>query len=256
MVRPKKFYGQHFLTDLILAEQIVNSLSDLQGYPMVVEIGPGTGILTKILLEYDFELLAVEIDNEASNFLLKNYPELKSNILNENFLTAQLDLKPGTALIGNFPYNISSQIFFKVLEQKDKYIEIVGMVQKEVGERITSPPGSKKYGILSVLLQAYYHANYLFTVPPEVFNPPPAVQSSVIQLKRNEKLKLECNEDLFKRIVKQGFQNRRKTLRNALKPLNLPQSLRIQPVFDKRAEQLSVDDFIELTNKIDVHWIE
>jgi len=224
-VKPKKSYGQHFLKDQRIASKIVESLSNLNSYPLVVEVGPGTGVLTQFLVNYNFELILIEIDIQSTNFLKKEYPNLVSNILTKDFLRCQLPLRKGTALIGNFPYNISSQILFKILEDKDFYTEVVGMVQKEVGERITSPPGNKKYGILSVLIQAYYKTNYLFSVPPEVFDPPPKVNSGVIQLIRNNKSKLDCNERLFKRVVKQGFQNRRKTLRNALKPLNLPEIL-------------------------------
>ena len=212
----------------------------------------GTGVLTQFLVrEERYRTTAMEIDHESVLYLQKHYSDLP--ILEQDFLRANLsELVDGPfAVIGNFPYNISSQIFFRILDERDRVPEVVGMLQKEVAERISAPPGNKTYGILSVLLQAYYDIEYLFTVEPHVFHPPPKVRSAVIRLQRNTTQHLDCDEVLFKKIVKQGFQNRRKTLRNALKPLNLPDHIRPAPVFDQRAEQLSVDDFVALTQLID-----
>ena len=250
-VRPKKHLGQHFLTDQDIAQRIVDSLTHHGAYEQVLEIGPGTGVLTQFLVKEDrYRTTVMEIDHESVLYLQKHYPNLP--ILEQDFLKANLsELIDGPfAVIGNFPYNISSQIFFRILDERDRVPEVVGMLQKEVAERISAPPGNKTYGILSVLLQAYYTIEYLFTVEPHVFHPPPKVRSAVIRLQRNATQQLDCDEALFKKIVKQGFQNRRKTLRNALKPLNLPDYIRQAPVFDKRAEQLSVDDFVALTQLI------
>jgi 16S rRNA (adenine1518-N6/adenine1519-N6)-dimethyltransferase len=255
-VKPKKFLGQHFLTDDHIAERIVNSLSFHRHYETVIEIGPGMGILTRILAEkYPQSLLLLEIDHESILYLKKHLKLSHEKIIEADFLKFDLDHVQGSCgLIGNFPYNISSQIFFKVLDHHQKVMEVVGMVQKEVAERLCAGPGSKTYGILSVLLGVYYEVNYLFTVEPEVFNPPPRVRSAVIQLRRNEIDKLDCDEKLFKKIVKQGFQNRRKTLRNALKPLNLPGEIVELDILNKRAEQLSVEDYFQLTRKIQGPW--
>jgi 16S rRNA (adenine1518-N6/adenine1519-N6)-dimethyltransferase len=253
MVRPKKHLGQHFLRDKQIAQRITESLSGHGGYDQVLEVGPGTGVLTEFLVStYQDRLTLIDLDEESVHYLLKNFPSLQASIHHADFLKTDLNvlMKKPFAVIGNFPYNISSQIFFHILENKDIVPEVVGMIQKEVAERLVSPPGSKQYGILSVLLQAYYSLEYLFTVEPHVFHPPPKVRSAVIRLKRNEVESLNCDEVLFKRVVKQGFQNRRKTLRNALKPLNLPGSKTTLPVFDQRAEQLSVAAFVELTNHI------
>ena len=250
-VRPKKHLGQHFLTDQDVAQRIVNSLTQHGAYEQVLEIGPGTGVLTQFLVrEGRYHTAVMEIDHESVVYLQKHYPGLP--IIEQDFLRANLsEMVYGPfAVIGNFPYNISSQIFFRILDERDRVPEVVGMLQKEVAERISAPPGNKTYGILSVLLQAYYTIEYLFTVEPHVFHPPPKVRSAVIRLQRNTTQQLDCDEVLFKKIVKQGFQNRRKTLRNALKPLNLPDHIRPAPVFDKRAEQLSVDDFVALTQLI------
>lgn len=251
-VRPKKFLGQHFLRDQNIAKKIVDSLSD--DARSVLEIGPGMGVLTKYLLEKpQYILKVVEIDRESVAYLQQHYEVLNGSIIGDDFL--QLDLKNvfegPFAIIGNFPYNISSQIFFKVLEHRDQVSEVVCMLQKEVADRIVAPHGNKTYGILSVLVQAFYQANNCFKVPPGVFQPPPKVMSSVIRLKRNAREKLDCDEKLFFQVVKQGFNNRRKTLRNALKNLNLAGSMSALPVLDKRAEQLSVDEFIELTRIIE-----
>ncbi len=250
-VRPKKHLGQHFLKDTTIAQRIVHSLTRHGGYTHVLEIGPGTGMLTQFLVEQpDFSLKVIEIDRESVTYLELHYPELP--ILSEDFLKMDLGKHlPSTyAVIGNFPYNISSQIFFRVLDERAHVQEVVGMLQKEVADRLCAPPGNKTYGILSVLLQAYYSVEYLFTVEPHVFHPPPRVHSAVIRLRRNTTHQLPCDETLFRRVVKQGFQNRRKTLRNALKPLNLSATVQSLPVLSRRAEQLSVDDFVALTQQI------
>lgn len=254
MVRPKKFLGQHFLNDVNIAARIVESLELPAGeVTPVLEIGPGTGVLTKGLLERkDVDLKVIEIDFESVSYLRKNYRPLKNRIIEGDFLQTDVAaIFPGKFnIIGNFPYNISSQIFFKVLDHRDKVDQVVCMLQKEVADRIASKHGNKVYGILSVLLQAYYDIENLFKVSPGVFNPPPKVMSAVIRLKRNKREKLDCDEVLFKHIVKQGFGKRRKTLRNALKELNLPGSVSAMEIMDKRAEQLTVDDFIFLTRTI------
>lgn len=256
-VRAKKHLGQHFLKDLTIASNIVDALSGHKNYNSILEIGPGMGVLTEFLIKKNFDhLYLMDIDHESIKYLNEKYKTLGKNIIQGDFLRVDLNkLFDGSfAIIGNFPYNISSQIFFKVLEHKDQVPEIVGMLQKEVAERIASKPGNKQYGILSVLLQAYYDIEYLFTVEPEVFNPPPKVRSAVIRLKRNDKQSLGCDEALFKRLVKQGFQNRRKTLRNALKAINLPEQIVEMELLNKRAEQLSVDDFVSLTLKTEELW--
>ena len=252
-VRPKKNLGQHFLTDQSIAQDIVAGVTYFKNYKTLLEIGPGMGVLTQYLVKNkDIKLYAIEIDRESIPYLHSKFPQLKETIIQGDFL--RFDLKTlfqePFGIIGNFPYNISSQIFFKVLENRDQIPEIVGMLQKEVAERLASKPGNKTYGILSVFLQAFYTIEYLFTVNEQVFNPPPKVKSGVIRLKRNERVKLDCDEKFFITVVKQGFQNRRKTLRNALKSLNLPVDMLKDEVLDKRAEQLSVDDFVVLTNKI------
>jgi 16S rRNA (adenine1518-N6/adenine1519-N6)-dimethyltransferase len=251
MVRPKKHLGQHFLKDQNIARKIVGSLRAEN--TSVIEVGPGMGVLTKFLVEQYPDLFLVEIDNESIEYLKKNYPDLGGHLIRGDFL--KLDLKSLSekkwSVIGNFPYNISSQIFFKVLEQRQIVQEVVGMVQKEVAQRIASLPGSKEYGILSVLLQAYYNIKLLFSVPPGVFVPPPKVQSAVLSLARNATEKLACDEVLFVRVVKQAFQTRRKTLRNALKNLNLPESFKDNLILNQRAEQLSVNDFIFLTQQLE-----
>lgn len=249
MVKPKKHLGQHFLTDLSIAERIVESL-EINTNDRVIEVGPGTGVLTQYLVKKEIDFSVVEIDTESVEYLEEHYPDLK--ILSKDFLRLNLVEEFGSPLkiIGNFPYNISSQIFFKVLEFKNDVTECVGMLQKEVAERIASPHGNKTYGILSVFLQAYYDIDYLFTVEPHVFNPPPKVRSAVIRLKRNQTKEIDCSEKLFFAVVKQGFNNRRKTLRNALKSFNLPPEVTANDVFNKRAEQLSVDDFIQLTKTV------
>ncbi len=252
-VKAKKHLGQHFLTDEKIAQRIVESLTDLS--IKVLEIGPGMGVLTKYLIDKEgVDLQVVELDSESVEYLQDNYPQLKGNIISGDFL--KMDLKQVTEssfnIIGNFPYNISSQIFFKVLDYKDQIPQVVGMLQKEVAERLASPPGSKVYGILSVFLQAYYDVEYLFTVPENVFNPPPKVKSGVIRLIRNNVKKLDCDEKLFIRVVKAGFNQRRKTLSNSLKviPFNR-ENISECSLFSKRPEQLSVAEFVELTNFVE-----
>lgn len=256
-VRPKKHLGQHFLRDENIAKKIADTLTE-KGYGTVLEIGPGTGVLTKYLLQKDYRLYVAEIDRESVLYLNENYPELSDKIIPEDFL--KLDLngffsgKP-LAIIGNFPYNISSQIVFKALENKTQVVELTGMFQKEVALRITADPGSKIYGILSVLVQAFFKTEYLFTVPPHVFYPPPKVDSGVIRLIRKENRGFPVSEKLFFNVVKTAFNQRRKTLRNSLKSFNLPSEIKEDAIFAKRPEQLSVEDFIFLTKKIPSHGI-
>lgn len=255
MVKPKKYLGQHFLTDHSIAQNIVNQLSTSPAYSTLIELGPGTGVLTQFIRHQESPKLSlVEIDKESVTYLKKNFPPLANNILETDFLTLpipQIFPEEKLGLIGNFPYHISTQIMFKVLAHKDQFQEVVGMFQKEVAERICSVPGKKAYGILSVFLQAYYTVEYLFTVGPEVFDPPPKVDSGVIRLQRNQVDALDCNESLFRQVVKQGFNQRRKTLRNALKAMGIPDSIRQEAVFDLRAERLSVQDFVDLSNMIE-----
>ncbi len=256
-VRPKKHLGQHFLKDQNIARKIAEALTLHGNYNTVLEVGPGTGVLTKFLLEKnDYSLFVSEIDKESVEYLQKHFVALKERIIAGDFLKMDLEsIAPGPlAVIGNFPYNISSQIFFKVLDYHHKIPEVVGMIQKEVAVRLAEKEGSRDYGILSVLLQAYYDIELLFTVPPEVFNPPPRVNSAVIRLKRNQRSKLPCDEVLFRKVVKTAFQKRRKTLRNALKELPLPTELEVDPILQKRAEQLSVEDFFELTLSLEKAW--
>jgi len=253
MVRPKKHLGQHFLRDKSIAQKITSALTGHGGYREVLEIGPGTGVLTEFLQpEYPGHLSLIELDQESVTYLKAHYPALSDRIHFGDFLRTDLKalIPSPVAVIGNFPYNISSQIFFRILDHRNEIPEVVGMIQKEVADRLVSPPGNKQYGILSVLLQAFYRLEYLFTVEPAVFQPPPKVRSAVIRLQRNETKELGCDEQLFRKVVKQGFQNRRKTLRNALKPLNLPAAETTDPLFDLRAEQLSVEKFVTLTNII------
>jgi len=251
-VRPKKHLGQHFLKDLGIAEAIADNLTGHGEYTKVLEIGPGTGVLTQFLTKKDFELFLIDVDKESVQYLKQHYSQFGDRLIQGDFLKIEIPelVNDKYAVIGNFPYNISSQIFFRVLEHKDSIPEVVCMIQKEVADRLVSPPGKKAYGILSVLLQAYFDLEYLFTVPPNVFKPPPKVNSAVIRLKRNGVSALGCDEKLFKRVVKQAFQMRRKTLRNALKPINLPEQMQTSPVLDQRAEQLSVKEFVDLTNEI------
>lgn len=253
LVKAKKHLGQHFLTDEGIAEKIADSLS-YKGYDHVLEIGPGMGVLTKYLLKKDSITHVIEIDTESVDYLKNNYLHLADRIIEKDFLKYDLKEVFGErpfAIIGNFPYNISSQILFKTLEMRDQIPEFSGMFQKEVALRICSKEGSKVYGILSVLTQAFYDAEYLFTVPPSVFNPPPKVDSGVLILTRKENFKLPCNEELFFKVVKIGFQQRRKTLRNSLKSFEISENIKSNPIFDKRPEQLSVQQFIALTQLIE-----
>lgn len=252
-VKPKKHLGQHFLTDLSIAERIAQAVTGHGGVTQVLEIGPGMGVLTDFLLEGKLDLSLIDIDKESIEYLHKKYPQLKDKIIDGDFLKYDFSkvFLEKYAIAGNFPYNISSQIFFKVLEDKDRVTEVVCMLQKEVAQRIASPKGNKDYGILSVLLQAYYDIEYLFTVPPGVFNPPPKVNSGVIRLTRNQTAKLDCNERLFFQVVKGGFGTRRKTLRNSLKSFNLTEEFKTHPILDKRAEQLDVADFVFLAQEIE-----
>lgn len=255
-VKPKKELGQHFLTDLSIAQHIADLLTGHGDYKQVLEIGPGMGVLTRFLLQKPaFETYVIEIDRESVDYLNVHFPALQGRILASDFLNIRPDLLPAKqpgdtrpfAVVGNFPYNISSQILFKVLDMRDRVPEVVGMFQREVAQRVASGPGNKDYGILSVLLQAWYDIQYEFTVEPEVFNPPPKVHSGVISLRRNAKTDLGCDERKFTQVVKHGFGQRRKTLRNALKPLNPPEAALASPFMDKRAEQLSVGEFVALT---------
>ena len=247
-VRAKKHLGQHFLRDLHAARRIAELLSGHGGYRKVLEIGPGTGVLTQFLLENKaIELHAVEVDRESVEYLNLHFPELTPRLHSADFLRmnlAEFSVEP-FAVIGNFPYNISSQIFFKILEDVDRVPEVVCMLQKEVAQRLAAPPGNKDYGILSVLLQAWYDIEYAFTVPPGAFDPPPKVQSGVIRLRRNAVTDLGCDPAKFKQVVKTAFNQRRKTLRNALKSLNA--NLPDHPLLDLRAERLGVGEFVELT---------
>jgi 16S rRNA (adenine1518-N6/adenine1519-N6)-dimethyltransferase len=248
-VRAKKHLGQHFLRDENIAKKIADTLG-LIGYDKVLEIGPGMGVLTKYLLEKDITTYVIEIDSESVEYLQANYLNLAPRIIEKNFLKYNLNEvfnQESFAIIGNFPYNISSQIVFKTLEMRDQIPEFSGMFQKEVAQRICEKEGSKTYGILSVLTQAFYDAEYLFSVPPSVFNPPPKVDSGVLRLTRKKDFDLPCDEKLFFRVVKTAFQQRRKTLRNSLKTFNLSDNLKANVIFGKRPEQLSVDSFIELT---------
>ena len=251
-LRPKKSLGQHFLKDLSVAERIAGTLSQFGSLP-VLEIGPGTGVLTQFLLKNKHDLTVVELDKASVTFMNKHYPALKGRIIEADFLKMDLNaLFSGYfCVIGNYPYNISSQIFFKVLDFKDKIPCCTGMVQKEVAERMASYPGKKVYGIISVLLQAWYNVEYLFTVEPEVFDPPPKVKSAVIRIIRNNRTDLGCDEVMFKTVVKTAFNQRRKTLHNSLKTLlGKENAVAALPVFNRRPEELSVEEFIELTNLI------
>ena len=279
LVRPKKALGQHFLTDLSVAQKIADALvvdgvggavpeagavpsGNTDAAMPVLEIGPGMGVLSQYLLEReDIDLKMIEIDRESVDYLLTHFPKASGRVIEGDFLKMNLSyFFPVTfAVIGNFPYNISSQIFFRIIDHKDSIPQVVCMIQKEVAERIAEQPGSKTYGILSVLLQAWYDIEYLFTVGEGAFNPPPKVKSAVIRLRRNSRTELGCDEKLFKTIVKTGFNQRRKTLRNSLKPLIADKAAReawtpeqstdflSNPVFELRPERLSVEDFIALT---------
>lgn len=266
-VRPKKFLGQHFLKDLPTAQAIADTVDAAPGLP-ILEVGPGMGVLTQYLLKKGRELKVVEIDFESVAYLLKTFPELGDGLLEEDFLQMQLDRTFGGrefVLTGNYPYNISSQIFFKMLEYRHLIPVCTGMIQKEVAERLAAAPGSKVYGILSVLIQLWYDVEYLFTVEPGVFNPPPKVKSAVVRLTRNGRTDCGCDERLLRRVVKTSFNQRRKMMRGSLKPLfaalnaeraggSQPEGVAdflARPEMTRRPEQLSVEEFIELTNSID-----
>ena len=252
-VRPKKFLGQHFLTHLPTAQAIADTVDACPDLP-VLEVGPGMGVMTQYLLPKQRELKVVEIDFESVEYLRKNYPQLEENIIEDDFLKMHLEYTFGGrpfVLTGNYPYNISSQIFFKMLDYRHLIPCCTGMIQKEVAERIAARPGNKTYGILSVLIQAWYRVEYLFTVHEHVFNPPPKVKSAVIRMTRNDTQELGCDERLFKQIVKTTFNQRRKTLRNSISPiLEKGHPLSADPLFNRRPEQLSVEEFVALTNRV------
>lgn len=253
MVRPKKHLGQHFLTNTGVAEKIGGSLTGHGDYQHLLEIGPGTGALTRYLLDKSKELWLSEIDSESVVYLKEHYPQLEGRILESDFLKMELSDHFGdqpVGIIGNFPYNISSQILFRVFDQRHHVPEVVGMFQKEVAQRIASGPGTKDYGILSVLLQAFYNIEYLFSVSEGSFNPPPKVKSGVIRLKRNSTTELACSTDDYVRVVKTTFNQRRKTIRNSARPLLHPDSDTSNELFNRRPETLSVAEFVELTEVI------
>ena len=250
-VKAKKSLGQHFLTDLSIAERIAHTLDDFRHLP-VLEVGPGMGVLTQFLLDMGLDLTVVELDSESVDYLEVAYPQLHGRIIGEDFLKMDLKRLYGDrpfCVIGNYPYNISTQIFFKILEYRDQVACCSGMLQREVAQRIAEPPGSKTYGILSVLLQAWYDIEYLFTVDEHVFNPPPKVKSGVIRLTRNDVTDLGVDERMFKRLVKLSFGQRRKMLRSSLKAVfsKAPAAVLERDVFRQRPEQLGVEDFIALT---------
>ena len=267
LVKPKKFLGQHFLTDLGIARDIADTVDACPDIP-VLEVGPGMGVMTQFLVQKPRTVKVVEIDYESVSFLREKFPSLEENIIEDDFLKMHLEnvfQGQSFVLTGNYPYNISSQIFFKMLDYKDLIPCCTGMIQKEVAERIAAAPGNKSYGILSVLIQAWYSVEYLFTVHEHVFNPPPKVKSAVIRMTRNSTTSLGCDEQLFKRLVKTTFNQRRKTLRNNIRPLlgeldtqcakegfPIPDhsTLLQDPIFNQRPEQLSVQQFIELTNRV------
>ncbi len=256
-VRAKKHLGQHFLKDEEVASKIADTLS-YTDYKHVLEIGPGMGVLTKYLLQKPVDVHVIEIDTESVAYLNEHYPALHGKIHEKDFLKHDLsDIfgKEEFAIIGNFPYNISTQIVFKMLELRNFIPEFSGMFQKEVAQRICEKAGSKTYGILSVLVQAFYEADYLFTVPPSVFDPPPKVDSGVLRLTRKADFSLACNEKLFFRVVKTAFQQRRKTLRNSLKIFDLPDDIKEDSIFGQRPEQLSYGQFVELTQIIEPHAV-
>ena len=254
LVKPKKFLGQHFLKDLKVAQDIADTV-DSQPELSVREVGPGMGVFTQFLVKKERIVKVVEVDYESVAYLREAFPSLEDHIIEDDFLKMNLnrtfDGNP-FVLTGNYPYNISSQIFFKMLDNKELIPCCTGMIQKEVAERIAAGPGSKTYGILSVLIQAWYEVEYLFTVSEHVFNPPPKVKSAVIRMTRNQTRDLGCNEKLFKQVVKTTFNQRRKTLRNSIKPILGKESSILQDeIFNKRPEQLSVQQFVELTNMVE-----
>ncbi|MFK7949221.1 MAG: 16S rRNA (adenine(1518)-N(6)/adenine(1519)-N(6))-dimethyltransferase RsmA [Saprospiraceae bacterium] len=253
-MKAKKSYGQHFLTSEVISERIANSLSLTETYNDVLEVGPGQGMLTKYLLEKDYTLKVVEADRDMVAYLNANYPQLSPNIIGKDFLKMRLEEEMGDnfAIIGNFPYNISSQIVFKMVACRQFVPEMVGMFQKEMAERIVAPPGNKTYGVISVLTQAFYDGKLLFNVKPGSFNPPPKVMSAVIRLTRKPDYEnLGCDHKRFRQVVKLAFGQRRKMLRNTMKPLIKGSSIMENPIFRERPEQLSVQDFIGLTNMVE-----
>jgi 16S rRNA (adenine1518-N6/adenine1519-N6)-dimethyltransferase len=253
LVKPKKNLGQHFLVDLDIARRIADTVDACPDIP-VLEIGPGMGVLTQYLVKKPREVKAVEIDRESVAYLNEHFPQLRDNIIGQDFLRMDLnDVFGGRqfVLTGNYPYDISSQIFFKMLDNRDLIPCCTGMIQREVALRMASQPGTKAYGILSVLMQAWYDVEYLFTVDETVFNPPPKVKSAVIRLRRNSVERLDCDEKLFVQVVKTAFKQRRKTLRNALKPLNCSLEAIDETILARRAEQLSVADFVRITRTLD-----
>jgi 16S rRNA (adenine1518-N6/adenine1519-N6)-dimethyltransferase len=252
-VRAKKHLGQHFLKDENIALDIVRALRPENNYRKVLEVGPGMGVLTKYLVEdKNYDTWIIDIDRESIAYLRTHVPMLENRIIEGDFLKLDLSkcFDEPFAVIGNFPYNISTEILFKVLDHKDQVPEVVGMFQKEVAERIAAKPRNKTYGITSVLLQAFYDIEYLFTVPEHVFNPPPRVKSAVIRLTRNNVSNLGCDEKLFKQIVKAGFNQRRKTLRNSIRAYPLKEEFKEVKFLNQRAEELSVAEFVELTNMV------
>ena len=257
MVKPKKHLGQHFLKDLNAASGVAEGMTGFGDYTKILEIGPGTGVLTQFLLKRkEFETWVVEIDRESVAYLREHFPELKDRLIDGDFLRLDVVEKLGDrfGLVGNFPYNISSQILFRALEYRNQIPEIVGMFQKEVADRVCAGPGSKTYGIISILLQAFYDTEYLFTVEAEAFNPPPKVRSAVIRLRRNHVDKLPCDEGQFTKLVKMAFNQRRKKLRNTLKQFPGFEKLDTSSeIWSKRPEELSVQEFIDLTSEFDAH---
>ncbi len=252
-VKAKKNLGQHFLKDKEIAREVAATLDVVPQLP-VLEVGPGTGMLTQFLLEKERDLTVVEIDHESVDYLNEHYPQLRGKILQQDFLRMDFTtyFDSSFCVTGNYPYNISSQIFFKVLDNKERIPCCTGMIQKEVAERLVATPGNKTYGILSVLLQAWYDIEYLFTVDEHAFIPPPKVKSAVVRLTRNQRRRLACNEKLFKTVVKTGFNQRRKMLRNSIKSLLSDESpLPDDPLLTKRPEQLSIEQFEELTNLLE-----
>ena len=258
IIRPKKSIGQHFLKDLGIAQRIAETLSAYRGLP-VLEVGPGTGVLTRFLLDEGHDLSVAEIDLESVNYLEQNFPELNGRIHVDDFLKMKLDslYEEKFCVIGNYPYYISSQIFFKVLDYREQVTCCSGMIQKEVAERLAATPGTRTFGILSALIQPWYDVEYLFTVSEKVFDPPPKVKSAVVRMTRNSRTDLGCEESLYRKVVKTSFNQRRKTLRNSMKPLLGKDCPYFKlPIFDKRPEQLSIEQFIELTLITDKHLKE
>ena len=252
-VRAKKHLGQHFLNDKNAAQRIADSLDTSLGFTQVLEVGPGMGVLSDFLLQKDaYETYLIDVDDESIEYLADKYPELGDRLIHGDFLKLDFSQYFGDkmAVIGNYPYNISSQILFKVLEERDRVVQMAGMFQKEVAERCVAKPGSKEYGIISVFLQAYYDVEYLFTVKAGAFNPPPKVLSGVMRMTRNKVTDLGCDEGLFWKVVKAGFNQRRKTLRNSLSGVIAKDKMSDNPLYELRAERLTVQDFVALTNEI------